>query len=119
MNDRIAHVDAVFGGERGRFELMRDELVSLEVLAGAPAFALLARFARGGWSVRELVTVLRFAHPLGFSGSGDAVATVLRERAPMPYVALATKALEGALMGLEPGEASFDEALFGRVELSA
>lgn len=119
MTARVGHVDAVFGGERLRFELLRDELVAFETLAGAPAFDLLARFARGAWSVRELLTVLRFAHPAGYMGSGATVAEVLRERAPMPYVMLATRVLEAALMGIEAAEAGFDERLFATVELTS
>lgn len=118
MTARVGHVDAVFGGERLRFELLRDELVAFETLAGAPAFTVLTRLARGAWSVRELATVLRFAHPAGFTASAGAVAEVLRERAPVPYVALASKVLEAALMGIDAGEAGFDEGLFATVELA-
>lgn len=118
MTDRLAHVDAVFGGESLRFELLREDLHSFEVVANTPAFALLARFTRGIWTIKDLYTVLRFAHPNGYTGSVDGVALVLQERAPMPYVLLATRVLEAALFGIDKADAVFDETLIERVELA-
>ena len=119
MNERVSHVDAVFGGERMRFELLRDELVSFEVLAGAPAMTVLGHYLAGGWSMRELVTTLRFAHPAGYLRSGEAVASALRERGPAIYLQLAARVLEAALMGVPPVLGVFDEASIDRDEAAA
>lgn len=100
-------VVASIGGETLRFELMREEVLTFEVLAGKPAITAMRDFAAGAWLVKDMHLLLRIAHPAGYHASRDDVRRMLADHGPANFTPLATRILEGALFGLQADEAAW------------
>lgn len=106
-SEKSLFVMATIGGEPMRFELLREELETFEVMSGDSAFATFKSFARGQWSVRDMHTVLRMAHPKGYLHSTEDVRELVNRWGPANFVPLATRILEGVLFGLDPQDATW------------
>lgn len=63
MTVLLKHVDAVFDGERRRFELERRHIAAFENALGDSAFAAMKRFFEGTWLFRDVEKVLVYSHP--------------------------------------------------------
>lgn len=133
--ETVGYVDAVFGGERLRFELDRKDIPGLEAMLGGSAYQVFTKFAGGFWTIRDLEGVLsasvpaqvedaadrnnramlfKMARMMGESGfSHGAVSPyvqgVLRKNPPARYAVLAMRVLEASLFGIAQADASFDE----------
>lgn len=64
MTKTVSHVDALFGGQRLRFELQRDrETIDKLESAVSSVSACWGRFNSGDWTMKDVRTVLALAHP--------------------------------------------------------
>ena len=123
--DTVAYVDAIFGGERHRFELgararpdlMNPSISPLEKHTGSAIYELFGRLRSGTWRTGDVHGVLFFAAPPRLRGpfwplSNDRseIKAVLEENGIGPYAPLALQILTAELYRIPIKEAFFDES---------
>lgn len=109
MGEKQRHVDAEFGGEMVRFDLLRLPPPMLEYLErDSGLIAKLQRLAAGMWTVRDISSVLEAAyqgkHHSQSWTQNEHVAGVLAQEPPGDYAALAANVLQAYLFGIDPDE---------------
>ncbi|HWK14816.1 MAG TPA: hypothetical protein VNS02_10495 [Rhizobiaceae bacterium] len=139
MSDSLVnYIDAKFGGQDRRFQILREDAHIVERTLGKAAYQTFLDLAEGRWWHRDVEIILSsglgsFEEPEGpsigeslgrlsvafgnppvhvdrrFYREDDDVIACLREHGAAKYAPLALKLLEALIFGITPADATFDE----------
>lgn len=103
--EKVRHVEAEFGGEEVRFELVErlvggESTLEIALGGGRRPMSLLNAFIAGQWSNGDLHAVLHAALPAERRNDFHFVSSVISGAPPAPLAMLAGKILEAYLFGL-------------------